>query len=38
MRCIKGNASNSTKRTEKLFVPRGQYEQAALSGQMRLEI
>ena len=28
----------NTKRTEKLFVPRGQYEQAALSGQMRLEI
>ena len=36
--CTMSQTSNNTKRTEKLFVPRGQYEQAALSGQMRLEI
>lgn len=36
--CSESSTNNNTKRVEKLWRPKGQYEQAALSGQMRLEI
>ena len=36
--CSTSATNNSLRRVEKLWRPRGQYEQAALSGQMRLEI